>query len=173
MHERVDASGCESRRDLRIEYGVPIRSLRLGLVGKADVIEFHRQCNVQTTGLREWQPFPVEFKRGKQKKDNCDKVQLCAQAICLEEMTHIEVPRGALFYGRNRRRLEVVFDSLLRQETEETAIRLHAMISSGKTPKHDYTEKCAYCSLQHICLPNIMARGKSVDHYLLAAIEGK
>jgi len=80
MHERVDRTGHESRRDVRLEFGVPLRSLRLGIIGKADMVEFHRQID------GDWQPFPVEYKRGKPKKENWDKVQLCAQALCLEEM---------------------------------------------------------------------------------------
>ncbi|NIA31523.1 MAG: CRISPR-associated protein Cas4, partial [Actinobacteria bacterium] len=81
MHERVDQYGKESRKDVRIEFAIPLRSLRLGLIGKADVVEFHRQ----PVGKPKWLPFPVEHKRGSPKKNNCDKVQLCAQALCLEE----------------------------------------------------------------------------------------
>ncbi len=84
MHERVDQSNRESRGNIRIDYGVPIRSLRLGIVGKADVVEFHRHGE-------KWMPLPVEYKRGKPKIDNCDRVQICAQAICLEEMLDVEI----------------------------------------------------------------------------------
>ena len=98
MHEKVHEEQRESRGAVRIECGIPLRSLRLGLIGKADVVEFHR------IGKGVWQPFPVEYKRGKPKPDHCDKVQLCAQAMCLEEMLSVPVPEGALFYGRTRRR---------------------------------------------------------------------
>ncbi len=84
MHERVDSSKSESRGKVRVEFSVPLRSLRLGLVGKADVVEFHQKSG-------EWHPFPVEYKRGKPKMNNCDKVQLCAQALCLEEMLEVEI----------------------------------------------------------------------------------
>ena len=87
MHDKVDTANKESRGNIRIEYGVPIRSLRLGLIGKADVVEFHRKDD----GM--WMPFPVEYKRGKPKMDDCDKVQLCAQAICLEEMLNVEIKK--------------------------------------------------------------------------------
>jgi len=112
MHERTHEEGGESRGNVRIERAVMLRSLRLGLVGMADVVEFHRLEDGR------WQPFPVEYKHGKPKVDDCDKVQLCAQAICLEEMLNVEIPGGALFYGKTRRRLDVAFDSDLRQETE-------------------------------------------------------
>ena len=91
MHDKVDTANRESRGNIRIEYGVPMRSLRLGLIGKADAVEFHRNGD-------KWIPFPVEYKRGKPKGGNCDKVQLCAQALCLEEMMNVEIPVGVLFY---------------------------------------------------------------------------
>ena len=113
IHERVHEQGGESRGNIRIERGLPLRSFRLGLVGKADVVEFHRVTT------QRWQPFPVEFKRGKPKRDDCDKVQLCAQALCLEEMLATVVEAGALYYGRTRRRLDIAFDTGLRDETEK------------------------------------------------------
>ena len=108
MHERVDSGGRESRGAVRLAYGLALHSFRLGLAGKADVVEFHRD------GAGNWQPFPVEHKRGRAKKENWDRVQLCAQAICLEEMLGTAVPAGALFYGKSRRRQDVVFDAELR-----------------------------------------------------------
>ena len=127
MHERVDAGGETPRGDVRVEYAVPLRSLRLGVTGKADVVEFHRKTGTGKTKRAMWQPFPVEYKRGKPKKDNYDKVQLCAQAMCLEEMLDAEVPCGALFYGKTRRRQDVLFDHALRQATEGAAKELHAL----------------------------------------------
>ena len=94
MHERVHKEDRESRGDIRVEYSMPLRSLRLGLIAKADVVEFHRNRGLSDG---KWIPFPVEYKRGKPKKDNADKVQLCAQALCLEEMLDVEVTSGALF----------------------------------------------------------------------------
>ena len=128
MHERVDVVGGESRRDVRIVHAMPLRSLRLGLVGKADVVEFHRQ------GDGRWQPFPVEYKRGRPKRYNWDKVQLCAQAICLEEMLTCVVPEGALFYGKTKRRQSISFDKGLRAQTEAAAVLLHELIRAGRTP---------------------------------------
>jgi len=161
MHDKVDTANRESRGNIRIEYGVPMRSLRLGLIGRADVIEFHKHGN-------KWIPFPVEYKRGKPKPDNCDKVQICAQAICLEEMMNVEIPAGALFYGETRHRHDVEFDTALRQETEKAAVRLRELIASGATPPPVYSAKCKKCSLVEICLPQV---NKKVSNYLLKVIE--
>jgi CRISPR-associated exonuclease Cas4 len=160
MHERVHDESRASRGDVRIDYGVSLRSLRLGLIGKADVVEFHRQSDGY------WLPFPVEYKRGKPKADDCDKVQLCAQAICLEEMLDAVIPAGALFYGQTRHRLDVVFDESLRQETEEAARRTHDLIASGRTPPPIYEKRCESCSLMVECLPKTIQKRRSVKGYL-------
>ena len=161
MHERVHEEGRESRGNVRIEHGVPLRSLRLGLSGMADVVEFHRQPD----GC--WKPFPVEYKRGKPKPDDCDRVQLCAQALCLEEMLKVEIPSGAIFYGKTRHRHDVVFDEALRKETEETAEQVHKLIESGVTPRPVYQSKCDSCSLFESCLPKTIEKTRSVQKYLL------
>jgi len=162
MHEKVHEEERVCRGNIRIEHGMPLRSLRLGLVGKADVVEFHRE-EAPSDG---WRPFPVEYKRGKPKGDDCDKVQLCAQALCLEEMLNVTVPSGALFYGKTRRRLDVMFDERLRSKTEAAAKRLHRLIASGKTPSPVWGPKCKQCSMLHLCMPEVLARGRSVDRYL-------
>ena len=160
MHERVDGGGHERRGNVRTVYAMPLRSLRLGLVGKADVVGFHRQES------GDWLPFPVEHTRGRPKKENWDRVQICAQAICLEEALGIRVPEGALFYGKNRRRQSVVFDLSLRAETEETAVRLHELIASGRTPPPSYDKKCDSCSLKEFCLPKTLGKPHRVERYL-------
>mgnify|MGYP001392121119 CR=1 FL=1 len=165
MHERVHEEQRESRGDVRIEYGIPLRSLRLGLIGKADVVEFHR-LDKETR-----QPFPVEYKRGKPKLDHCDMIQLCAQAMCLEEMLSISVPKGAIFYGRTRRRFDVSFDNALRNETEEAAKRARQLINSGITPPPVYEKRCESCSLIGECLPKKIGKKSSVKHYLTRMIE--
>jgi CRISPR-associated exonuclease Cas4 len=162
MHDKVDTANSESRGNVRIEYGVPIRSLRLGLIGKADVVEFHKK------DYGTWMPFPVEYKRGKPKMDDCDKVQLCAQALCLEEMLNVEVRSGALFYGRTRRREDVVFDEKLRLETEDAAKKVHALIEAGTTPKAEYSKKCKKCSLYELCMPRVSSRA---NNYLMKTVE--
>ena len=160
MHERVDSGEHLSRNGVRVETALALRSLRLGLSGKADVVEFHRDDQGA------WGPYPVEYKRGKPKSANWDQVQLCAQALCLEEMLHCQVPEGALFYGKPRRRQVVCFDEKLRGETEEAAARLHQLVRSGVTPPSHYEKKCDSCSLVQLCLPKIAAKGKSVGRYL-------
>ncbi|WP_084503211.1 CRISPR-associated protein Cas4 [Desulfatirhabdium butyrativorans] len=173
MHERVDSGRSESRKDLRISFSLPLHSLRLGLVGKADVVEFHREIRQngnKTSDLVIWRPFPVEHKRGRPKKESWDKVQLCAQAMCLEEMLSLEVPEGALFYGKTRRRVDVVFDAELRCETAETARRLHELFASGKTPPPVLTSACESCSFIEVCLPHALERPKSVHKYLKSMV---
>jgi CRISPR-associated exonuclease Cas4 len=164
MHDRAHEGSRESRGDIRIERGVPLRSLKLGLIGKADVVEFHR------TDEDEWQPFPVEYKRGKPKVDDCDKVQLCAQAMCLEEMLDVKVPSGALFYGKTRHRLVVSIDHALREETEKAVRKAREMIRKGVTPQANYTKKCKSCSLQVHCMPKLQKK-RSVKTYLTRMVE--
>ena len=167
MHERVHEESRESRGDVRIEFGMPLRSLRLGLIAKADVVEFHRDKELDDDV---WRPFPVEYKRGKPKKDNYDKVQLCGQALCLEEMLEVEIPAGALFYGRTRRRQDVIFDSVLREETEDAAKRFHELVESGSTPKAVYMKKCDKCSMYDLCMPKTVEKARSINSYLVDAI---
>jgi CRISPR-associated exonuclease Cas4 len=145
---------------------MPLRSLRLGLIAKADVVEFHRKIVSGEKGHEKWLPFPVEYKHGKPKKDNSDKVQLCAQAMCLEEMLDVEIPAGAIFYGKTRRRQDVIFDKELRQETEDTAKRFHGLVEAGRTPKPVYGKRCDNCSMYDLCLPRTVERGKSINDYL-------
>lgn len=164
MHEHVHDESRESRGDVRIDYGVSLRSLRLGIVGKADVVEFHRRVDGS------WLPFPVEYKRGKPKVDNCDKVQLCAQAICLEEMLDVLIPGGALFYGQTRHRLDVIFNEALRLETEKKAQQTHDLVTSGLTPKPIYEKRCENCSLRAECLPKAIQKQRSVKSYLMRMI---
>ncbi len=134
MHDKVHEEGIETRCAVRISRGLRLRSLRLGLIGIADVVEFHR------TGKGILQPYPVEYKRGKPKPDYSDKVQLCAQALCLQEMIDVDVPEGALFYGKTRRRTLVAFDDDLRGQTEQTARHARDLIMSGVTPPPAYAQ---------------------------------
>jgi CRISPR-associated exonuclease Cas4 len=160
LHEKAHEQGAESRGGIRTCRGLLIRSLRLGLSGKADVVEFH----AQPAGPD--RPFPVEYKRGRPKPDRCDEVQLCAQALCLEEMLGVEVPRGAIFYGQPRRRMEVAFSAELRQETEALAARMQALYASRTTPAAAYSPKCERCSLLDICLPASAGAHKAVRSYV-------
>ncbi|HUP47807.1 MAG TPA: CRISPR-associated protein Cas4 [Thermoanaerobaculia bacterium] len=174
LHERTDSGEMEGRGDLRVARGIPLRSLRLGLAGRADVVELHRVYGpggTAVSGLEGcWQPFPVEYKRGTSKWIDCDRVQLCAQALCLEEMLGVQIPSGALFYGQTRRREEVQLDERLRLATEEAAARFHEIVAGGLTPMAYRAPKCKSCSLLEICMPPRRRRA-SVSRYLAAAIE--
>ncbi len=157
LHQRADAVGHESRGDVRTARALALRSLRLGLIGRADVVEFHRAAageGVKLAGVSgRWRPYPVEYKRGRPKRHSADEVQLCAQALCLEEMLGVVIENGALYYGSNRRRHPVGFDPDLRSLTESTAARLHALLAGGKTPRGIREPKCDRCSLLGVCLP--------------------
>jgi len=132
---------------------LPIASKRLGIAGTADLVEFH----IDAAGAEV--PYPIEYKRGKPKLHRADEVQLCAQALCLEEMTGTAVPEGALFYAETKRRLSVPFDAELRRLTEETATALAQVLASGVTPPPTTRrERCRACSLHEICRPEAVAR---------------
>jgi CRISPR-associated exonuclease Cas4 len=171
LHEKVHETEAESRDGVRIVRGLRLRSLELGLVGQADVVEFHTDAGgAAVPGLDgRYRPFPVEYKRGKPKIDVCDEVQLCAQAMCLEEMLGASIPRGALFYGRPRRRTEVEFTETLRQQTRDTAGQLHELLRSRQTPRAAYSKKCESCSLLELCMPKITGIKKNIRHYLSQA----
>jgi CRISPR-associated exonuclease Cas4 len=145
LHEKADLPGQSRRHDLRTVRGLSLASRRLALTGRADVVEFRPE------------PFPVEYKRGRRKPDDCDLVQLCAQALCLEEMIGQPVPRGAIFYGEPRRRLEVEFSPQLRARTETLASEMHRLYQSRETPPAKPGNHCRNCSLVDICLPHATA----------------
>jgi CRISPR-associated exonuclease Cas4 len=159
LHEKADSGKTELRGDIKTVTGLPLRSLELGITGKADVVEFRRQGGL-------WHPFPVEYKRGRPKTHDADKIQLCAQALCLEEMLGLPVPEGALFYGKTRRRLAVPLDAALRTATEQTARAVHALMQSGITPPPVADERCGACSLAEQCLPQPLSRKNAASRYL-------
>jgi CRISPR-associated exonuclease Cas4 len=126
-----------------------------------------RPVGIRLTGVRGWwTPFPVEYKRGSPKKERWDAVQLCAEALCLEEMLTVLIPEGALFYGETRRRHEERFDSALREETEELARLLHELTGKGVTPRAEYASRCKRCSLLSQCLPQVTGRSRSARMYV-------
>ena len=172
LHGRVDDdSASEVRGSVRIARSVWLRSLALGLVGKADVVEFHKTetGGVKLEGISGlWLPFPVEYKRGHLRPERSFEIQLCAQAICLEEMLGGNIPSGSIYYGKTRRRMDVVFDDRLRQETEATAKKVHELIESGLTPRAEYSKKCKKCSLIELCLPKASSKA---SNYLAKVME--
>lgn len=166
LHERVDAGRPETRPGVRVARGLAIRSLKLGVAGKADAVEFHRSDSPEGPP----KPFPVEYKRGKPKAHRADEVQLCAQGICLEEMFGVEVAAGALFYGATRRRQPVAFDQELRALTAATAEEARAMIGAGETPAPTRKPACRRCSLQTLCQPDRLQRPPHVARWLAAQL---
>jgi CRISPR-associated exonuclease Cas4 len=121
---------------------------------------------VELPGLAgRWQPFPVEFKRGKRKVERSYLVQLCAQAMCLEEMLGTAVPAGALYHGQSRRRQAVEFDAALREHTRKLARQLHALVAAGNLPPPEHGAKCKFCSMAGVCVPKL-TRSRSARAYL-------
>jgi CRISPR-associated exonuclease Cas4 len=178
LHERADSGKSERRQGLRTVRSLPLRSLKWGLIGKADIVEFGEEPD-ELAGTMTSPPArgralkPVEYKRGKPKSHDADRVQLCAQALCLEEMLGVPVPAGALFYGKTRHRLDVPFDLPLRNLTEQTIHQLHALIASGRTPPAVYEKaKCDRCSLIDLCMPQAATPRLRARNYLDDALAG-
>lgn len=163
MHRRVDSEQRGRRAGADQDLSVPLKSERLGLYGIADVVEM-----VPGQDGREV-PYPVEYKRGSPKILDWDRVQLCAQALCLEEMLGVSVPEGAVFYGKPRRREVVVFNEGLRELVKETAMKLHKMIAEARTPAPVKDKKCRSCSLAEECMPGL--GNTKVESYLLSALK--
>ena len=165
LHEKVDTDTYEARGTLKTVRGLRIHSFRLGLVGRCDVVEFYGKrlpsaSPVPSPKVTFDEVLPVEFKSGKPKDDLSDKVQLCAQALCLEEMLNITVKRGAFFYGRIRRRVQVEIDEQLRKETEQIIAAVRDLLFHRRVPPARYVEKCKHCSLEDICQPKAMNERK-------------
>ena len=174
LHDRPDQPLSTLEDGVLVCRGLPLRSLGLGLIGRADVVEFHPldRGGVELVGRAgRWAPFPVEYKRGRPKVNRCDEIQLCGQALCLEEMLGLDIPGGALFYGQTRRRKEVPLDSELRRITASAAARLHELTTAGITPSAEYHTKCRSCSMLDLCQPKATAR--SGRAYLAAAVKNR
>ncbi len=165
LHEKVDTDTYESRGTIKTVRGLKIHSFRLGISGRCDVVEFRPQPQSPSGREREelstcQEIVPVEFKSGEPKDDIRDKVQLCAQALCLEEMMNATVSHGAFFYGKIRRRVQVEIDSDLRKQTEEVIADVRELIANKQTPPADYSAKCRNCSLESVCMPKAMNERK-------------
>lgn len=173
MHQKTnDPYVVEKRKDKIVARAVPIVSHTLGLYGVADVVEFERsEQGASLDGRRgHWWPVPVEYKVGRPKSKNSDALQLCAQAICLEEMFAVTLEKGFIFYGKTRRRLDVLLDAQLRSETREAAALMHKTFDAGITPPANYTKQCDTCSLARLCVPKL-SKNKKVSTYLLKAAD--
>jgi CRISPR-associated exonuclease Cas4 len=165
LHVKTDSGLSGTVGEIVVARSLDLRCLRLGLSGRADVVEFHGAERI---------PFPVEYKHGKSKRADCDRVQLCAQALCLEEMTGKAVPCGALFYATPRRRESVEFTAELRVTTEAAAARMHALWREGLTPPPVKFPGCKSCSLLDLCQPDALGSKTAASSYvrhLLADID--
>ena len=169
LHERVDDPfNKDSSNELVVWRSLNLISYELGLTGRADVVEFKRSdVGVKLPGKAgKWTPYPIEYKRGKPKPDERDEVQLCAQAICMEEMFGTEILEGALYYGEIRRRTVVQFTLELRAQVDAYTSEMHRLFEHGITPAPEYKSHCKSCSLVEICLPKQMKRFKTASNYL-------
>lgn len=165
LHKKAHDGPDESKAGVRITRGMAVRSLELGIVGQCDIVEF-RAATERVT--------PVEYKRGKPKSHRADEVQLCAQAMCLEEMLGVTIPDGCLYYGEKRRRTEIAFDAELRQLVAETAVALHVMMDSHKTPHAEYeARRCDACSLIDLCQPKAMRFKHGAQAWFLANLKSQ
>jgi CRISPR-associated exonuclease Cas4 len=167
LHERVDVEHHESRRLFRQEYGIAVRSLERGLIGKCDLVELHLAPNGGVADA-----VPVEFKRGRNKEEDVDRVQLCAQAFCLEETFKVPVAVGQLYYLQEHRRTTVDIDGPLRAKTMELVARIRQLQSAGTTPPAVYEKRtCDRCSLLELCMPESAGSGgKRVDRFVQSQI---
>ncbi len=163
-HEGADTPGYETRAGVRAERALPLFSDVLGLSGKADIVEFHQGAG-KGGGDR---PFPVEYKRGPRRKWENDDVQLCAQALCLEEMLGVPVPAGAVFHAKTKRRREVSFTAELRARTLTAIRQLRELIDAARVPAAILKPQCEGCSLHEVCMPEL----SGTDNALRAATEG-
>ncbi len=165
LHERADRLGHERRRGVHTAMALPLASQAHGLTGVADVVEFDESR--QPAVVR-----PIEYKRGRPKAHRADEVQLCAQALCLEEMLNVEIEHGALFYGKTRRRKDVPFDDELRALTLEVIASTRALFDGNRTPPTVYEAKrCDRCSLLDACQPQVMGKQRSVSRWLARQLQ--
>lgn len=173
LHERAhDENERQTRGGLIIVRGVHFHSAELGVSGQCDVLEFRRgKQGIPMKGHDGlWQPYPVEYKRGESKDWDADRLQLCGQAMCLEQMLCCDIPEGALYYGQTRRREQVAFSPELRVQVRTMLEEMHELASRGHTPTVRPAKGCNACSLKEICLPKILKR-RSAASYLADAIK--
>jgi len=181
MHKRVDDPFfTETRKGVITARSVPIASYRLGLVGVCDVVEFTASpdgvqlpghAGLSTGPLRLYLPAPIEYKRGKEKHDHSDEAQLCAQAICLEEMLSVAIPFGYLYYGETRHRVAVELNAELRNLVQAMSDEMHAYFKRGYTPRVKTSKACRSCSLADICLPELQEKVIAASKYIKQQIE--
>ena len=175
LHQRAhDETQIERRGDLLIVRGMRVVSHTSHIQGVCDVVEFHRSPDgVSLYGYEDtWLPYPVEYKKGKPNAFGADELQLCAQAMCLEEMLACHIPEGSLFYGEPRRRSKISLDQALRQKVQDMLLEMQDLYVKRYTPKAKPTKSCSACSLKNLCLPRL-SKISSVSDYLQAHLPEK
>jgi len=168
VHEKAhDGFSSEKRKNVIISRGMPVFSKRLGISGICDIVEFHKSPEGIRIFGREglYIPSPVEYKRGKPKNGDYDALQLCAQAICLEEMLLCEIPKGFIYYAETNRRQEIIFSSALREKVRTISNEMHLYYERRYTPKVKPSKSCKACSLTNICMPKLN-KNLSVSRYI-------
>lgn len=158
LHDRADTPGYETLAGVTVRRALPLVSEKYGLAGKADIVEFRRDESGQEV------PAPVEYKKGKRRRFDNDDVQLCAQALCLEEMFACEVPVGYVYHAMSRRRREVLFDWRLRAETVRVIEAVRQMLAAGVTPAAELLPRCDGCSLRGVCLPEVSGAARPIGY---------
>ncbi|WP_434509742.1 CRISPR-associated protein Cas4 [Desulfitobacterium sp. AusDCA] len=174
LHERThDSNVKEKRGDLIISRGMGVFSRTMGITGACDVVEFHKSRGGVTLYGREgtYRPVPVEYKRGKPKQDNADVLQLCAQAMCLEEMLLCTIPEGFLYYGEPKRRTKVILDEEIREQVRAMCREMHELYEKRYTPKVRTTRGCKVCSLNELCLPKLCKNPSALAYMKKAVAE--
>lgn len=172
LHEKVNNPYyIETSSSLIVSRAVPIVSHELGLNGKADLIEYMKAPDAANAVFLEryggyWFPVPVEYKRGRPKKDDRDIIQLCAQAMCLEEMHQVKIENGHIYYGQTRHRIQVKFDYELRCRVKDLSHKMHELFEKGVTPPASPGINCSLCSLVNLCLPKLTKKKKSARGYM-------
>lgn len=173
LHEHAhDQEFRESRGDRLVVRGLAVHSAGLGISGQCDVVEFHRDPEGISLPSRDglWLPYPIEYKRGSPKENQADEWQLCAQAMCLEDMLCCSVPEGALYYGEPRRRFSVQFTQEMRSGVKKSLAEMHDLFRKGYTPKVKPSKSCKACSLKELCLPKLL-HNRPIAEYLAGALE--
>lgn len=178
LHERAHSSEIESRPGVLIRRTLPLRSFSLGISGQADIVEFEPAAGPHAGAILPgrkgyWRPFPIEYKRNRDRGGSqAYRVQLCAQAMCLEEMLLIPVRLGAVFDGSTRRRTAIEFDEELREAVVKGSARMHELYRYGNTPAPVYTGTCAKCSMNEVCQPRALTERPPVTRYMASALKG-
>jgi CRISPR-associated exonuclease Cas4 len=175
LHEKAHSAAIESRPGVLIRRTLALHSYRLGLSGQADIVEF-LPCDAGERGIAfprrkgQWRPFPIEYKRSRDKAGSeAYRIQLCAQALCLEAMLSVEIAAGAVFDGKSKRRVEFVFDNSILRQVEQLATRLHEIERSRHTPAAIYAKKCEGCSMKPVCLPAATQSSSAAEYLRRAA----